>query len=268
LLKARDEAQRPAVYIMLGSSSGAESAAFESAVYVGACDSLIERFANGHHKMQAAEWSQIFLATTLEDTFNKAHATRAEHLLVTAAKEAKRADPLNGGTAPGKLAPGDAAFAAEFVENVRVLAQTLGVSVFRSSATLAMKAGVEASGKVTPAPSEFEFVYTKTGPTARMLIDGLHFTILAGSLARAEDMKGLPPGSRLKREAARKAGILVPTDTRGVERFVHDFVTSSASAAGEVVYGSSCAGTTAWRHIETGLLYRDWQAKQAGSRNE
>ena len=120
-LLARPEAARPAVYLMLGRS-------FDDAqevVYIGECDSLANRFKQ-HHKEEAADWTEIFSATTTESTFNKAHARLAEHLLVQRAKVINRASVLTSLTSPGVLDEGDKAFTAEFVENVVTLTQILG----------------------------------------------------------------------------------------------------------------------------------------------
>lgn len=276
----RDEARRPAVYLLFGSPLSDASQAYEQSIYIGECDSLAERFSGGHHKAEAAEWSQIFLATTTEGTFNKAHARLAEHRLRERAVEANRADVLTKASSEGRIDEGDAAFAHEFVENVVVLAQTLGLTLFRRPVTRvprtpqpSLTSGSEqpSSGYSSTSPSNgpelFDFDYRR-GETikAQMALDGAEFVVTAGSLARADDLEGLSTTLAQKRRAAREAGILVP-DQPGLERFTSDYATSSPSAAGSLVYGSACAGPIAWRHVKSGLLYKDWLATEAGAKN-
>lgn len=272
-LLERDEARRPGVYMLVGTPIENSDLAFEQSVYVGECDALAERFGSTHHKADAAEWTQIFLATTSEGTFNKAHARLAEHRLRQRAVEAKRAAVLTKASSEGKVDEGDAAFANEFVENVVVLAQTLGLSLFRPPLTLRQQPVSQAAvpGSVlqpsvplsqSPSIAEFVFDYRKGEPIrAKMATDGTEFVVLAGSLSRAEDLPGLPLGVQARRLAARASGILVP-DQDGFERFTADYPTTSPSAAGSMVYGSSCAGPVAWRHVGSAMLYKDWLAAQ------
>ena len=262
ILRKRDEAHRPAVYFLVApTEGGVEAGGMEHTIYIGECDSVVERFAGGHHQAAAAEWSQIFVATTSEDTFNRAHARHAEHRLVAAARQANRALVRNGGTGPGKLSDGDTAFAGEFISNVIVLAQTLGLSLFRPSVSAPSEAGSATSTGVIP---EFEFAYTKQKISARMVLDGASFVVKAGSLARAMDGV-LSSGTLARRAAARTNGIMVP-HSPGFEKFTADYPARSTSMAGEMVYGSSCAGPEAWRHAGTGQTYRDWLAEQTASK--
>jgi hypothetical protein len=280
LLMEREEAKRPAVYLLVGFADvvGAEGA-FEQAIYIGECDSLKERFEGKHHKSDSAEWTQIFLATTSEGTFNKAHARQAEYRLREKALEAKRSAVLTKSASPGKIDEGDAAFAQEFVSNVIVLAETLGLGVFRPPVSMKIAAaskavsGIGTTGLPTNAATAtdvaptaiFSFDYTSSKIPAKMALDGSEFVILSGSYARAKEGIGLSVTVREKRRLALEAGTLVKTDDPDFLRFTADLPMTSSSAAGAMVYGSSCAGPIAWRHDGTGLLMKDWQLSQKGT---
>lgn len=257
-LRKRDEARRPAVYFLVGDDLQQQ----REAVYIGECDSLDDRFASTHHASDRADWRHIFVASTTDRTFNKAHARRAEHLLVQRALETKRSVVLTRQTSAGELDDGDSAFAREFATNVFVLAEILGISVFRPSPTAAA-AGAEANSATAPASTRevFEFSYTGQAVPAQMVIDGKDFVVLKGSKALADDKKGLPDSIRAMRQAARAAGLLVkdPADS-SFEVFTADHPASSTSAAGSMIYGSSCAGPIAWRHATTRQTYKDWIA--------
>jgi hypothetical protein len=262
-LKQRPEAKRPAVYMLSGTPSEPAPSPFEHALYIGECDALTERFAGKHHKADAAEWSQIFLATASEGTFNKAHARLAEDLLVRRAAEANRSFLLNGPTSPVTLDDGDIAFAQEFVLNVALLIQTLGLPVFRPSASkmAASNDPSVARGDVLP---KFGFSYTSEKIPAQMVVDGTDFVILAGSSARKKDGT-LSPSMLQRRQEARASGILKPSAQSGYEVFTRDYPTKSTSMAGTMVYGSSCAGPIAWTHEETGQTYKDWLLAQTST---
>jgi hypothetical protein len=263
-LMDRPEAARPAVYFMIGTSLDEEALASE-VVYIGECDSLASRFEQ-HNKQDAADWGQVFVATTTESTFNKAHARLAEHLLVDRARSAGRMGVLTEVTSRGSVDEGDEAFTREFVDNVITLTQTLGVILFRPSLTkrppthaseVAPDAGKSAADY--DAPPRFRFDYTSDPPPAEMVTDGKDFVILKGSNARAESA-GVSLAIKQMRDKARAEGILRKDPNSTMEVFEEDFPTTSVSAAGSMVYGTACRGPVAWRHVRTHQLYRDWVA--------
>ena len=271
-LLGREEARRPGVYFLVGSPKLDAATVYEQAIYIGECDALADRFGSKHHKADDAEWSQIFLVTTSEGTFNKAHARQAEFLLRERAEEAKRALVLTKVAASGKLDEGDGAFAAEFVANAVLLAQTLGLTLFRAPARsearspdlLHLKGDLQVSEGPLPT---FRFEYTNNPINAEMVLDGAEFVLKKGSLALSRDGEGLPLSVVAKRQAARETGLLAPTSDKKFEEFTSDYSTTSPSAAGAMIYGSSCAGPVAWRHVVTRQTYRDWLASQTGAEN-
>lgn len=264
-LLQRPEATRPGVYFMVGTPLPEAATQSDQAIYIGECDSLADRFAGKHHQVDGAEWSQIFLATTTEGTFNKAHARHAEDRLVSSVRAAGRALCMNGGTSPGRVDEGDVAFAQDFVANVVMLAQTLGLALFRPSVsadTSTLNHGKPVSESLDAVT--FKFAYRGASVDARLVLDGSEFVIKKGSQARAKDMEGLSEGMRLRRLTARQNGLLVPAAEAGVEVFTADYPTKSTSTAGSMIYGSSCAGPVAWRHVRTGQTYKEWLSEQTG----
>lgn len=263
-LLSRSEAQRPAVYFMTGTAIEPDQE-FDEVVYIGECDSLADRFKQ-HHKQDSADWAQIFVATTTESTFNKAHARLAEHLLVERARASKRARVLTINTSPGDVDEGDRAFTQEFVLNVVTLAQTLGVLLFRptlESRTGSQAVGASGSDETPPVgasiQNEFYFQYTTEKISARMVTDGKDFVILKGSKARPDGV-GIPARIKELRSVARSTGVLVKEPGDVFETFKDNFATTSSSAAGSMVYGSACSGPSAWHHVATNQAYRVWVA--------
>ena len=262
-LLQQPEAKRPAVYFLVGLMPESDSTGdVAEAVYVGECDSLSERFSGKHHRAEDAEWSQIFVATAREDTFNKAHARLAEHLLTLRAHEAGRATVLTKQTSPGNLPEGDISFATEFVENVIVLAQVLGVSVFRPKPKLKANVTTEipaigAQGtQAEISEIVWEFAYTKQPVAARMIVDGSKFIVLKGSKARKRADAASSPFAYNQQNIAMKLGALVE-EPGGELIFKDDFAARSISAAGAAVYGSNCQGPDAWYDPVTKLSYRE-----------
>ena len=255
-LRKRDEARRPAICFLVGDDLQQQ----REAVYIGECASLDDRFASSHHASDRADWRHIFVASTSDRTFDKAHARRAEHLLVQRASETKRAVVLTRRTSAGELDDGDSAFAREFVANVFVLAEILGINVFRPSPTMAEASRTSVAAAPAGNQHVFEFSYTGQAIPACMVIDTEVFVVLKASKALPEGKKGLLIASA-PRARPRAAGVLVKGPANpSFEVFTADHTASSTSAAGSMIYGSSCAGPIAWRHTVTRQSYKDWIA--------
>lgn len=257
-LKTRDEAQRPAVYFLTG-----EEGDGSGVIYVGECDSLADRFKAKHHAMDKADWRQVVVASTTDGVFNKAHARRAEHLLVARAKDLDRFKVMTDQTSPGKLDEGDAALAREFVANVVLLAEIMGVSAFRPKPS--KPSGNQAS---VPGPDDGPVPVTLDGPVfriagvkgvdAKLRTDGEGFLLLGGSQAKAAEAPSCPPMARTLRAQAIKSGALVAGPTPGLLTFTGDLPVPSTSTAGSVVSGNSISGPASWVHEGTNQTYAEW----------
>lgn len=270
-LLRRPEAERPAVYFLIGTPlSESQTEGLQEAIYVGECDSLKDRFSGKHHKQEAADWTQIFLATETGDTFNKAHGRLAEHLLTRKARDAGRALVLTRQTSEGNISDGDTAFTQEFVENVVILAQVLGVTLFRPSihATKSLLQDQPGTNALVSSDQIWVYRYGKQAVSEKMVQDGKRFVILAGSETRATpDPVGQYFGKSI-RTAAIEAGALVKDEKENVYRFVKDFQVGSLSAAAAAIYGQNATGPDAWYDEKTNMSYRDWLNKKASTAAE
>ncbi|MGK7867852.1 hypothetical protein ACFHPP_11330 [Falsiroseomonas sp. E2-1-a20] len=262
-MKERDEAKRPAIYFLSGEGEAGE------VIYIGECDSLAERFRGKHHALEKADWRQITVASTTDETFNKAHARRAEHLLVEASRILRRALVLTDQTSLGKLSDGDAAFAQGFVDDVALLAEIIGVRVFRAPPNQAPMQRLDPAKAPRPAlatpPSldiavgdTFRFVGARD-INAQMRADGSGFIILAGSELRKSAPGATPPGIIALRNRALQSDLLESHPEKSeLMRFKTDFPVGSTSAAAGVLTGTSLRGPHAWLHEAPGRRYDQW----------
>lgn len=263
-LLIRNEATRPAVYFLVGTplqEDGANS--LPEAIYIGECDALRDRFGGKHHKQDSADWSQIFVASETGDTFNKAHARLAEHLLKQRAVDANRANVLTQASSAGNVSDGDRAFTLEFVENVVTLAQVLGVSLFRPTYQPIKSKSHDQNFDQSAVSDEqrvWTYKYGKAPVHARMIQDGKQFVVLRGSTVRpTEDPLGSYFGKTMRTRAI-ESGVLVKNEETGVYVFAQDFPTPSLSAAAATIYGQNATGPDAWYDLSTSQTYREWIA--------
>lgn len=276
-LREREEADRPAVYFLSGDDEGSD------VIYIGECDSFGDRFRGRHHALAKAEWQQVTLATTSDETFNKAHARRAEHMLVERARELKRSRVFTDQTSPGKLSEGDAALASDFVADVALMAEIIGVRVFRGRELIQAPSAAPNVGPVStsfvplemapasvatnlPFSADTDDVFRFTGVRdveGLMKIDGTRFILLAGSEVRQSNSPSCPSAVLPVRERLISAGLAEPIGTRpGYLRLKVDVPAGSTSAAAGILAGTSLRGPHVWEHIRSGLRYDRWIENQ------
>ncbi|NKE45946.1 GIY-YIG nuclease family protein [Roseomonas frigidaquae] len=276
-MKEREEGSRPAVYFLSGESDGVD------AIYIGECDSLSDRFRGKHHALEKADWQQIAVASTTDETFNKAHARRAEHLLVEVARSLRRTKVFTDQTSAGKLSDGDAAFARDFADDVALLAEILGVRVFRgrpspmiaegklnekNNATLSAEIAkrenpAQPFAAINPGHESlnaeiFRFIGARD-VSAQMMADGTGFILLAGSELRKSVGGACPTSSLALRTKLHQSDLLEQHPQKpAFLRLRSDFPVGSTSAAAAVLTCTSLRGPHVWEHEATGQRYDKW----------
>jgi hypothetical protein len=86
--------------------------------------------------------------------------------------------------------------------------------------------------------------------------------VLAGSLAKAQDVPSCDEGLKRRREQLISEGTLVPAEDPKFLRFVNDTAFDTPSGAARVVYGGNVSGPRYWRHEGTGQTYGDWRKRR------
>lgn len=262
-LLAREEAKRTGVYILLGDDA---DVAAGIAVYVGEGDEIASRLRQ-HARPESAGgkdfWDRVILLTSKDSNLTKAHARYLEARLIALAKEARRARVVNA-TAPPliQLPEADVADMESYLAQAQIVLPVLGVSLFRVVARK-QPAIVEALSEMVAVPEgndspEFVCTIAKHGLTARAReIDG-EFTVLAGSLFRAQWTGTVHKAYQRIHQTFLEDGTLELLDTvKG--QLTRDVVFSSPSAAAAVMAGRAANGRTAWVVPATRMTFGEWQ---------
>ena len=261
-LLARPEAQRVAVYFMTGismppsgSSDGADGFVAKPVIYIGQTGSVQRRFA-AHHRMGDADWVSLYVATTICDDFNSAHAKFAENLLTERARAVGACEVLNQSQSE-RLGDGDRGFAEEFAQNVFALSQVLGSEHFRprpvsgggapsAAATTTIQSFPSDPSAEKNTIQDFKFAYTdKNKIDATLRVVGGRFILLKNSKVLKRQAINVPSVA-FARERAIEEGYLSQAEPNGFYTVLKDMEFGSTSAAGQMVYGSSCRGPEAW----------------------
>jgi hypothetical protein len=257
LLK-RPESNRTGVYILLGDGPEALD---ERVAYIGEADNVGNRL-----KRQAADvkrrgkdsWDQVVVLTSKDDSLTKAHARYLESRLIEIARQAGRAQILNG-TTPQRppLSEADITGMEYFIDQVHRVLPLLEVQIFRSTIPAAQKSAGKPGFAIRPSPIfELTLVGERIQATAQE-IDG-EFTVRAGSLARSSWV-GVGGGYELLRMKLEEDGTLAVCSDGISVRFTRDHVFASPSAAAAVVLGRSANGRIEWKVADSRTSYADWQ---------
>lgn len=258
---SRPEAAYAGVYLLLGEQDG------QDRLYVGEGEDISVRIKT--HDVNKDWWTTAVLVTTAGNKLNKAHVRYLEARLVEEAKTVGRA-LLDNGTTPARpsLSEADIAKMEVFLENLLFALPALRIGSFardRRSDAEVDKTRRETSAPGGPGEAIFQLESRKHQLKAQaLLLDG-EFIVQRESLARArwEGFNSAETGyGQLHRELVR-TGVLVPHGEICI--FAENYRFSSPSAAASVIMGSPTNGTTYWKQTDTGLTYKEWEARQLGT---
>jgi hypothetical protein len=260
----RPEAQRTAVYFLVGPDQGA---GIGTQVYIGETDDAARRLAT-HNKPEDKGgrdfWERVCVVTSKDANLTKGHIKYLESRLITVAKAAGRCELVNG-TDPeySGLPEADRSDMEFFLEQIQTLLPVLGYDFLRArpQAPEQSKSAVAqpaASPNISPI---FVGDVKKYGITARAQeIDG-EFVVYKGSKARRE-WEGVDISyTKLFHELVRN-GVLQPTADGLLNEFTRDYAFASPSAAAAVVAGRAANGRTHWLVQDSGATYGHWAEEQ------
>ncbi|TYC81551.1 GIY-YIG nuclease family protein [Novosphingobium sp. BW1] len=260
---ARPEAGYAGVYLLLGEQDG------EPRAYVGEGEDISARIKS--HDVNKEWWSSAVLITAAANKLNKAHVRYLEARLITEARSIGRT-PLDNGNSPtvAALSEADVAKMEAFLENLFIVLPAVRVDMFiqrtRSQIKSAGQAGrdVQQDDQLSDEPADdrgerFRLQMKREDFTADAILTGDgEFVVLAGSQARSP--QNLGSYGELYHELKR-AGVIAP-DVDGKLQFVTSYAFKSPSAAATIARGSSANGAMVWKHVGSGLTYKDWEAKR------
>jgi hypothetical protein len=246
-LSRRGEARRTGVYVLIGDD---EQHAARRAVYVGEGDDVFVRIRK--HDEEKDFWEHVVLFVSKDENLTKGHVRYLEARLIQIATSARRATVMNGtAPEPPKLPEADVAEMEEFLEQTRMLASVLGVTVFETA---------DASSSTTSvAPNEPTLSLSGEGYEARGVVRQGQIVVLKGSVARPKEAPSLSVSSRALRAELLDAGVLAKTPS-GLT-FSQDYAFDSASGAAQVINGANVNGRTSWR-LADGRTLKQWQDEQ------
>lgn len=246
-LAERPEAKRTGVYVLIGDD---EAHAARKAVYVGEGDDVFVRIRR--HDDQKDFWDHVLLFVSKDENLTKGHVRYLEARLIDIATSARRATVTNGTEPePPRLPEADVAEMEEFLDQVRMLASVLGVSVFDTAeASTSVRGAVEDEVRVSMAGD---------GYAAQAVVRQSQLVVLEGGMARDKEAPSLGKSSRSLRAELLDVGVLKRVANGLI--FTQDYAFDSASGAAQAICGANVNGRISWRLVD-GRTFKEWQDEQ------
>jgi len=250
-IKIKDCADRPdllnpGVYLLFGKNETGKDS-----VYIGEAETVLKRLTQ--HLTQKDFWTEAIVFISKDENLNKAHIKYLENRLFDNAKNVDRYQVENNTTpTQSSIAESDRAEMEEFLENIRILINTLGHKVFeekrekksiekRLQETFYIKSsrGADASGEPTT--------------------DG--FVVFKGSKAAANTVPSMTQNFiRLRNELIDNMVFIRSPIGEGIE-FSEDYIFTSPSTAAAMVMGRNANGLSEWK-LKDGTTLRDFEFKR------
>ncbi len=216
------------VYLLLGKDEEGKDL-----VYIGEAESILKRITQ--HLNQKDFWNETIVFISKDENLNKAHVKYLENRLHDIAMSAKRYKVENSITpTQSSISESDRAEMEEFIENIKMLVNTLGHKVFDEKREIKQK-------------QKQEIFYIKAARGAdgqgEQTSDG--FVVFKGSKSASTIVNSMTPGFIKFREKLIEEGILV--NKSEYFEFSEDFVFSSPSTAASIIMGRNANGLSEWK---------------------
>jgi hypothetical protein len=246
-IKVKDCADRndlvgTGVYLLFGKDEEGKDL-----VYIGEAESVFTRLKQ--HLTQKDFWNETIVFISKDDNLNKAHVKYLENRLYDIAESAKRYKVQNP-SIPTKssISESDTAEMEEFLENIKMLVNTLGHKVFDEKREFKTK-------------HKGDIFYIKAARGAdgqgEPTSDG--FVVLKGSKAAATIVNSMTPSFITLRQRLIDQAVLI--DKGEYYEFPEDYIFSSPSTAAVIVMGRNANGLTEWKQKD-GKTLKDFESSE------
>lgn len=225
----RDDLTSTGVYLLFGKDDEGKDK-----VYIGEAESILKRL--NQQLTQKDFWNEAIVFISKDENLNKAHIKYLENRLHDIAKSAKRYNVENFIIpTQSSISESDRAEMEEFIDNIKMLVNTLGHKLFdekrefkpkRKQETFYINAARGADGQGEPTS------------------DG--FLVFRNSKAAAAIVNSMTPSFITFRQKLIDEGVLVYKGE--YFEFSDDYIFSSPSTAAVIVMGRNANGLTEWKN--------------------
>jgi hypothetical protein len=224
----REDLISTGVYLLFGKDEEGKDL-----VFIGEAETILKRL--NQHLNQKDFWNETIVFISKDENLNKAHIKYLENRLHGIAKKANRYKVENNITpTQSSISEPDQAEMEEFIENIKMLVNTLGHKVFDEKRDFRSK-----HKKEIFLLKAFRGADAKGEPTS----DG--FVVFKGSKAAGSTVPSMTSNFiNLRQKLIEEIAIVESGDSY---EFIDDYIFSSPSTAAAMVLGRNANGLTEWK---------------------
>ena len=236
----REDLVKTGVYLLFGKDEEDTDQ-----VYIGEAESILKRL--NQHLTEKDFWNETIIFISKDENLNKAHIKYLENRLYEIAKSAKRYKTVNTITpTQSSLSESDREAMEEFIENIKMLVNTLGHKVFNEKREIRPKH-----------KQNIFFIKATRGADAQGEPTSDGFVVFKGSKASVSTVDSITKNFiNLRQQLIDKEIIKFNGD---IMEFPEDYIFSSPSSAATIVLGRNANGLTEWK-LSSGMTLKEYES--------
>lgn len=240
----RPDLNNPGVYLLFGKDETGKDL-----VYIGEAENILNRLTQ--HLTKKDFWNEAIVFISKDENLNKAHIKYLENGLYETAKHVNRYQ-VDNSTIPtqSSIAEPDRAEMEEFIENIKILINTLGHKVFEEKRELK---AVSEQDQGTFYISAARGANAQGEPTS----DG--FVVFKGSKVASSTVPSITSNFIRLRDSLIENGVI--KQDNGTSEITEDYVFSSPSTAAVIVLGRNANGLSEWKQKD-GTTLKIFESKK------
>lgn len=226
----RPDAEFTGVYFLFGKDEDNNDT-----VYIGEAERMLIRLKQ--HLKDTNYWNDCVVVISKDNVLNKAHVKFLENNFYNLANDAKRSTLINSNVPTcSSISEFDESMLEEFIENAKLLVNTLGYKVFDKIDLSVIERDVDRQN--------IFFIKATRGADAKGLLVSDGLIVAKGSKVATDTVPSMPISLIDLRNKLIHKGIIDQD-----YKFVSDYLFTSPSLAASVVMGRSANGRTEWKNI-------------------
>lgn len=236
----RDDLNNTGVYLLFGKNDSDKDT-----VYIGEAEAILKRL--NQHLTQKDFWNEAIVFVSKDDNLNKAHIKYLESRLYEIATQAKRYNIENSvSPTQSSISEPDKAEMEEFIENIKMLVNTLGHKLF------------DEKREIKPQQKQDNFyIKAARGADGQGVQTSEGFVVFKGSKVAVETVKSFPTNFVKIRNKLIDENILLHKGE--YYEVMEDYLFSSPSTAAAIVMGRNANGPEEWKQKD-GTTLKDFES--------
>lgn len=238
----RPDLNNPGIYLLFGKDE-----AGKELIYIGEAESVFKRL--NQHLNQKDFWNETIVFISKDENLNKAHIKYLENRLFEIAKSVNRYQIKNSTTpTQSSIAESDRSEMEEFLENIKMLVNTLGHKVFDEKREIK-----------TQKNQTIFLIKGARGADAQgeSSVDG--FVVFKGSHAAGSTVNSMTNNFIILRNKLIEQEAIV--EKENIFEFSDDYIFSSPSTAASIVLGRNANGLTEWK-LKNGKSLKEFETEK------